>query len=157
MGRPKKPTALHKLEGTAQPCRTNELEPVLEGRMPDRPSWLEEDPLATAIYNQVSQFTHNMGVVTEADGIGLSMLADQLAMYIEMRRKVREEGTVITITGSNGQDRTVAHPCLTQMQSLVTSIHKYLREFGLTPSSRPNVSVLDNEKPVDTLQDFLDI
>lgn len=156
-GRPKKPTALHDLQGTARPSRTNELEPVLTGRLPDRPEWVDEDQLTSALYDQVAMYVHNMGVATEVDGIGLSMLADQLAIYIEMRRKVREEGTVITVKGSSGQDRQIPHPCLPQMQSTITTIHKFLREYGLTPSSRPNVSVIDNEETVNTLDDFLNL
>ena len=156
-GRPRKPTALHELQGTGQPSRMNQLEPVLAGRLPDRPGWVDDDPVTAALYDQVAMYIHNMGVSTEVDGIGISLLADQLGIYIEMRKKVREEGTVITVEGSTGQMKTIAHPCLPQMQSTITTIHKFLREYGLTPSSRPNVSVIDNADSVDSLQDFLDL
>ena len=154
-GRPRKPTALHELHGTGQPSRMNQLEPVLAARMPDKPGWIEEDPLASALFNQVSQYVHNMGVATEVDGLGLALMADQLSIYIEMRKKIREEGTIITVMGSQGQEVTKAHPCLPQMSTTLGSIHKLMREYGLTPSSRGNVSVVDNASPVDSLEDFL--
>lgn len=156
-GRPRKPTALHELQGTGQKSRMNPLEPVLASRLPDRPSWIEDDPMAMGLYDQVVQYVHNMGIATEVDGLALSILADQLSIYIEMRQKIRAEGVIIEVEGSQGQTKKIPHPCLPQMQTTVTTIHKFLREYGLTASSRPNVSSLDNDKEVNSFDDFLNM
>lgn len=156
-GRPRKPTALHKLQGTGQKSRMNQLEPVLANRLPDKPSWIEDDPMASSLYNQVVQYVHNMGVATEVDGLALSILADQLSIYIEMRSKIREDGTMIEVEGSQGQTRKVPHPCLAQMNSVVNQIHRFLREYGLTASSRANVSTLEKGGDVSSFDDFMNL
>ena len=154
-GRPRKPTALHELQGTGQASRMNELEPVLAVRLPDKPSWIDSNPEALSLYNEVTMYVHRMGVATEVDGMGLSLLAHQMSIYIEMAHKVHEEGPIVTTVGSNGQDRTTAHPCLPQMSTALGSIFKIMREYGLTPSSRANVSTVKGDEPVDAMSDFL--
>lgn len=156
-GRPRKPTALHELQGTGQKSRMNGLEPVLANRLPDRPSWIEDDKLASGLYDQVVQYVHNMGIATEVDGLALSILADQLSIYIEMRSKIREEGTIIEVVGSQGQVKKIPHPCLGQMQATVTTVHRFLREYGLTASSRPNVSTIDKATEVSSFDDFMNL
>ena len=96
-GRPKKPTALKELTGTAQPCRMNPNEPRPEVGLPDMPSWLTDDPVASALYEQVGTYIAEMKIGTRADGLGVAMLADQLTMYIELRHQVRTEGAAIDL------------------------------------------------------------
>ena len=155
-GRPRKPTALHDLQGTGQASRMNALEPVLVNRLPDKPEWIESNKAAEDLYNQVTMYVHKMGVGTEVDGMGLSLLAHQMSLYIEMAKAVHDEGTVITTIGSSGQERTITHPCIAQMGSTATSIFKIMREYGLTPSSRSNVSVTDEGEPDDKMAQFFE-
>ena len=155
-GRPRKPTALHELQGTGQASRMNPNEPRLDKQLPDRPQWVDEDPTAAAIYNEVSTYVHRMGVSTEVDGIALSLLSDQLSIYLELRRQIREEGTVITVTGSQGQERRVPHPALAQLNTTLAGVHKLLREYGLTAASRPNVSAIE-EKDITSFEEFMDL
>lgn len=155
-GRPKKPTALKELTGTAQPCRMNPNEPRPEVGLPDMPSWLTDDPVASALYEQVGTYIAEMKIGTRADGLGVAMLADQLTMYIELRQQVRTEGAVIDLEGSNGQMKKVPHPALTPLNTAFTNIHKMLREYGLTAASRSNVDA-QPEKEINTFDDFMNI
>lgn len=152
--RPKKPTAMHELQGTARPDRANPNEPRLPTQVPDAPSWVDEDPTTRALFDQVTRYVTDMNVATQVDGLALSLLADQLALYIELRQHIRKEGTVITTVGSQGQEKTQSHPALPQLNTTLGSIHKLLREYGLTAASRSNVSVHE-EKDVDSFDDFL--
>ena len=155
-GRPRKPTALHDLQGTGQASRMNPLEPVLVNRLPDKPEWIESNEAANALYSEVSMHVHRMGVGSEIDGMGLSLLAHQMSLYIEMAKAVHDEGTVITTIGSSGQEKTMTHPCIAQMGSTATSIFKIMREYGLTPSSRSNVSTTDEGEPDDKMAQFFE-
>jgi len=155
-GRPKKPTALKELAGTAQPCRTNPNEPRPTVGIPDMPTWLVDDPTALSIYDQCAGYLAEMKVGTSADGIGVSMLADQLAIYIDLREQVRREGAVIELEGSSGQVKKVPHPALAPMNTAFANIHKMLREYGLTAASRSNVDA-QLEKEVNTFDDFMNM
>ena len=83
-GRPRKPTKLKELNGTLRPDRTNPNEPKLPVSLPDRPSWLDEDPLAAQLFDQVTKYMVDMNVGTHVDGLALSMLSDQVAMYLRL-------------------------------------------------------------------------
>ena len=153
-GRPKKPSALKELQGTARPDRSNPSEPRLPVRIPDAPAWVDEAPTTRALFDQVTKYVTDMNIATQVDGLALSLLADQIALYIELRSHIREEGTVVTVTGSTGQDKTMAHPAIPQLNQTLGSIHKLLREYGLTAASRSNMSAHE-EKDVDSFADFL--
>ena len=153
-GRPRKPTALHELEGTGQASRMNPDEPRLPAAIPERPEWVDPYGEAGAIYAQVTEYANRMGVTTESDGIALGILADQIALYIELRDTVRKQGNVLEVEGASGQVKYIPHPCLAQMNATLTTIHKFLREYGLTAASRPNVSSIP-VKDVSTFDDFL--
>ena len=153
-GRPRKPTVLHKLAGTYRADRANALEPMPARRLPDRPSWVTDDPTTEALYNAVSQYIHTMGIATEVDGIAMGLLADQLALYIELRAAIREDGAIIVVEGSSGQERRIAHPAIPQLAQTLANVTKLLREYGLTAASRANVTQIDSDT-VDTFEDFL--
>ena len=155
-GRPRKPTALHELQGTGQASRMNPNEPTPSKGLPDRPNWVDDDPVAASIYSEVTNYVHRMGVATEVDGIALSLLSDQLSIYLELRKQIREEGTVITVTGSQGQEKRMPHPALAQLNTTLGGVHKLLREYGLTAASRPNVSAIE-EKEVSSFEEFMDL
>lgn len=154
MARPKKPTAIKELSGTAQPCRMNPNEPRPEVGLPDMPFWVADDPLTQGLFDQVTKYVTDMKVGTVADGVGLAMLADQLALYLELRQQVREEGAVIVQEGSQGQAKKMPNPALQPMNTAFANIHKMLREYGLTAASRSNVDA-QLEKEVSTFDDFM--
>lgn len=156
MARPKKPTALKELTGRVQPCRMNPNEPRPTVRMPDRPVWISDDPVVSSLYDQVAEYTHNMRVSTEVDGLALSLLADQLAIYIDLRRQIKDEGAIIEIEGSQGQTKKVQHPAMPALSTTMNNIHKMLREYGLTAASRSSVSTLE-EKEVSSFDDFMNL
>ena len=84
------------------------------------------------------------------------MLADQLAIYIDLREQVRREGAVIELEGSSGQTKKVPHPALAPLNSAFANIHKMLREYGLTAASRSSVDA-QLEKEVTTFDDFMNL
>ena len=152
-GRPMLPTALHKLRGTYRPDM-NPNEPDLPVRLPDRPVWVDDDPRTAALFDEITRYVERMAVSSEVDGIAISLLADQLAIYLELREMIREEGLIVDHHGSQGQVTRRAHPALVQLTTVLTQIHKFLREYGLTAASRRNVSASSDEQ-IDSFEDFM--
>lgn len=155
-GRPAKPTALKQLEGTTRKDRLNPNEPTPPVGIPDMPTWLNDDPTASALYAQVSEYIVNMQVGTHADGVGIAMLADQLALYLELREQVRREGAVLELEGSTGQTKKVPHPALAPLNTAFGNVHKMLREYGLTAASRSAVNA-QTEKDIGSFDDFMNM
>jgi len=153
-GRPKKPTALKELTGTLEKSRTNPNEPRPDVAVPDMPVWITDDPITSSLYEQVTQYVVDMRVGTRADGVALALLADQLAMYLELRQQVRDEGAVIEVEGSQGQIKKQPNPALQPMNSAFANIHKMLREYGLTAASRSAVDA-QPEKELNSFDDFM--
>ena len=153
-GRPRKPTAMHQLEGTYREYRGNPNEPQLPAQIPDAPAWIDDDPTTKALFDQVTHYIVDMNVGTRVDGVALSLLADQIALYIELRQAVRKEGVLQVSTGSRGQEITKPHAALGALNNALSNIHKLLREYGLTAASRANVSA-NSEASVDAFEDFI--
>jgi len=154
MSRPRKPTALHELQGTKRSDRHSALEPQPQKGLPDRPSWVDADPVTAELFDAATRYINDMNISTQVDGIAIGLLADQLGLYIELRQCIREDGTIVELEGSKGQTKRVANPAIPQLNQTLGNIHKLLREYGLTAASRGNVAVHE-EKAVDSFSDFL--
>jgi len=155
-GRPRKPTQLKALNGTLRPDRANPSEPQLPVGLPDRPSWLDEDPLAAQLFDQVTKYMVDMQVGTHVDGLALSMLSDQVAMYLRLRRTILDEGELINTQNINGDPVIKPHPAIGPLNQAFTNINKLLREYGLTASSRSHLHAkADVNSPINTFEDFL--
>lgn len=155
-GQPRKPTALKKLEGTYRKDRAVGNEPDLKVELPDRPHWLDEDPLAAQLFEQVTKYMVAMQIGTSVDGLALSMLSDQVAMYLRLRRTILEEGELITTVNTNGDQVIKPHPALGPLNQAFTNCQRLLREYGLTASSRAGVNArADAGAPINTFEDFL--
>lgn len=148
----KKPTALKRLEGTWRADRHNPNEPELPAEFPDRPPWVDDDPRTAALFEQIGQYLVEMRIATRVDSIGVSLLADQLNLYLEMREQVREEGNTIIVQGGSST-YTKAHPLMTPMNQTYQNIVRLLKEYGLTPVARTNVEASENEG--DSFDQFL--
>lgn len=155
-GRPKTPSALKKLTGTYRKDRAVGNEPDLKVELPDRPHWLDEDPLAAQLFEQVTKYMVDMQIGTSVDGLALSMLSDQVAMYLRLRRTILEEGELITTVNTNGDQVIKPHPALGPLNQAFTNCQRLLREYGLTASSRAGVNArADVGAPINTFEDFL--
>ena len=104
MGRPRKPTGLHELEGTVRKDRHNQLEPQPKKGLPDRPMWVEQDPVTASLFDAVTKYVDDMKISTAVDGIALGLLADQLGLYITLREAIREDGSIISETGEGPRE-----------------------------------------------------
>ena len=142
----KKPTALKELEGTARADRTNPLEPRPDLALPDRPEWADDDPRTAQLFDQIVEYLSEMKIATRMDGIAVSLLADQLDLYLTLRQEVRTNGETVHVTGRDGVQTVKPNPALVALNNAFNNIMKLLTEYGLTAVSRSRVSIIKEER-----------
>jgi len=100
-GRPAKPTALKKKQGTLRKSRLNPKEPRLEVFLPHPPPWLS--PCAREFYARLGAIAEIAAVVTKVDGDALGLAAVALEELVEADEIIRNEGAVLKRTTENGE------------------------------------------------------
>ena len=135
MSRPRKPSALKLVTGTARPDRTNgaEPEPLLLNDL-EPPGHLE--PHSAAVWKQVAPMLRRLQLLTEADVISLEMLCDAVADY----RLARERrGDKLVATSSKGSQMVSQWLIAQQMSGKMAE--SFMSKFGMDPVSRSRVMV----------------
>lgn len=88
-GRPRKPTQVLKIRGTAQNCRLKsqgrEDELVVGGGFPDPPSWL--DPLAIEEWERVRRISDYASAIKESDFAVMCLYCDLFAAFRKDRKR----------------------------------------------------------------------
>jgi P27 family predicted phage terminase small subunit len=92
MARPRTPTKLKLVKGTAQPCRTNSGEPKLPKGIPPPPEHLSDR--ARRHWPGIAKMLLGMGVLTKADGLALYGLCETYGELVEARQKLAERGAL---------------------------------------------------------------
>ena len=133
-GPKKTPTAVLKLRGSRRAAeREVNGEPVLRPEMPPEPEYLSE--LSKKHWHDFATLLSDHEIMTEIDGLALSMLCDAFVQYLRCRELVEKAGPIIK--GSKGT--AVKNPALIQMRGLWKEVMAALREFGMTPSSHSEI------------------
>jgi len=133
-GRKPLPTKLKMLKGTAQKCRVNPNEPELAPVLPEPPDFLGET--AREEWLRKAPVLVRMGVLTEGDDAALAAYCQAFERFVEAERKIRQSGLLIKTTGGN----VIQNPLVGVANRAMEIMHKFLTEFGLTPSSRTRVA-----------------
>lgn len=135
MSRPRKPSALKLVTGTARADRTNgaEPEPMLLTDLAPPPHLSER---SAAVWQQVAPMLRRLQLLTEADVISLEMLCDAVADY----RFAREQrGDKLVATSSKGSQMVSQWLVAQQMSS--KRAESFMTRFGMDPVSRSKVMV----------------
>jgi len=151
----RKPTALKELEGTDREDRGNALEPRLKPQLPDRPAWVDDDNRTAKLFDQITEYVDEMKISTRVDGIALGLLADQLDIYLTLRKDIRDNGPVLKVANKYQGDTVKTNPAMAQINAAYTNIFRMLKEFGLTPVSRASVNTI-KEEDKDDFKSFLE-
>jgi P27 family predicted phage terminase small subunit len=163
MARPRKPTALKELAGTAQPCRINPDEPkppaADETLAGDPPAFLSER--GARHWPDLVKLTSDMGVLTVADGYALAETCEALAELHEARQSLanpltarirnKETGEVQDIEIAQAGERSYAswgkdgvmfrpRPEIARINEAFRRLALLLSKFGLTPADRSRVA-----------------
>ncbi|GCE89674.1 putative phage terminase small subunit [Komagataeibacter diospyri] len=162
MARPRKPTHLKVVTGTAQACRANPKEPKPKRARPMAPTGLSKR--AKAVWTKAARLLDGMGVLTTADGLALEGLCEAVADELEARASLArpivtqvQDGvaddetpimreievaaagaqTYVTIGKSGPMVRM--RPEVAAIADANRRVAMWLAKFGLTPADRSKV------------------
>lgn len=136
-GRKPLPTAVKKIKGTLQKCRTNADEPQPRGQLGDPPDYMSDaakDAWAYAICHAPA------GLLSALDGAVLERWANCAGMYREALAKINRSGVsaMLLKTPSGILRRS---PLMDVIRDLALEMKGYESDMGFTPAARSRVSV----------------
>lgn len=145
MPKKKVPTKLKIIRGTNQKCRMNPDEAQPDPAIPSPPEHLSQT--ASVEWGRISQELYSLGLLSRIDRAALSAYCQVYGRWVEAENKIKEDGLVVTAPSGYAQQSAavgIANKALELM-------HKYLTEFGMTPSARAKVRA---EKPTEKENPF---
>jgi len=150
-GPAQKPSALNNLQGNPGKRKenTNEFKPPINDSVPDPPPYLGK--FAKKEWKRISPILHKAGLLTECDMTMLSSYCQAYDRWLTAEKKLR---TYDELTYSSDKGNFLQRPEVSIANKAMDDLLRYGREFGLTPSSRRNLSVEieeENEDPFLTL------
>ncbi len=150
MARPRKPTAVKKLQGTLQPCRTNANEPI-----PQTPlSHIKPPTHLSRVAKQAWTFAISQAPEELLSTLDFSLFEQWATIYaqlVEIQKILKNEGYFIT-DAETGFSRP--HALLKTQVILQDTLRRYMTEMGFTPASRSKISV---SKKTESKNEFLEL
>ena len=151
-GRPLKPTALKRSQGTLRKHRQNKREPKLPSGAPSIPSDL--DSTACAEWRRLVIDTMRMKVLTESDRAALYVAAGAYSVGYEAERRWRKEGMTFESETSSGASIIKAHPAVAIASDAWRRYFAAICALGLTPAARQKVSTVDQAEEEDPAERY---
>lgn len=143
MATPKpRPTRMKVLEGNPgrRPLSQNEPSPSVMDGVPKPPSHLNK--AAKKEWRSIAAKLHRLGLLTEVDITALALYCQSYARWVEAEEKLLLTGLVIKTINGN----VINSPYVNIASASMRDCHKFLIEFGMTPSSRTKVSAATQGK-----------
>jgi P27 family predicted phage terminase small subunit len=134
VGRKPKPTALKVLSGNPGKRPLNECEPKPSG-VPDCPEHL--DTVAKQEWDRVSAELISIGLLTSVDRAALAAYCAAYSRWVKAEQAIQKHGEVIKTQSGNA----IQNPYVGVANRALDLMHKFLSEFGMTPSSRSRLHV----------------
>jgi phage terminase small subunit len=138
-GRPRKPDALKKFEGTYRKDRAKTDALALPPGVPPAPKGLPKD--ARKIWDELVADEAWRVVLTRADALPLEMLVKHMALERRFSREAARKPIVQTPFGPK------PNPAAAEARKEAQLVDKLAGEFGLNPSNRSGVSAPAGGKP----------
>ena len=145
-GRKPKPTELKKLEGV-RTSRINKNEPEPGPGKVTCPRFLSKE--AKAEWRRIAPELTRLGLLTPLDRAAFAAYCQSYAHWVKAETLLSDKG--VLVRGAKGQ--IVASPLFWISTSASKMMLKFAIEFGLTPSSRGQISISREESrdPMDEL------
>lgn len=152
-GRPPKPAPLKLLQGNPGKREVKASKGGSSNKLPQTPRHL--DRVGRYAYKKLVDQLGPSGIIQETDGLALELLADAYQEFRDARAAIKKHGgpTYETITESGSKIHR-AYPEVAIGQDAWRRLKGMLTEFGLTPSSRSKINVMDPEV-VDPMEGLL--
>jgi P27 family predicted phage terminase small subunit len=154
-GRPKKPTALKRQNGTARKDRTNTAEPQLPPELPAPPDGLDDRVIAA--YMAHGKRLLDMRVMTRAD---VGALVGMAQSWVDWQRALETLAKFVETNGSEYYetgDLIKAHPALGVRNEAERRYRSWCQSFGMTPSDRAKVAAIDSTAEKSPLAKLLEM
>lgn len=130
-----KPTALKLVAGNPGRRKLNKDEPTPEIIAPDCPGHLTED--AKAEWARIMPLLMRYRIVSDTDTAALALYCQSYARWQQAEAKLAESGLLIKAPSGY----PIQNPYLAIVNRAMEDCHKYLQQFGLSPSARTRVTV----------------
>ena len=140
-----KPTKIKKLHGS-QKCRINKNEPEPTIDLSAPPDHL--DDVAIKEWHRLGNELYECGLMTRVDYASFAAYCVTWARWVEAEEIIAKEGFIITTTHGN----IIQHPAVGVANKALELMHRFLTEFGMTPSSRAKVTV--SEKALNKFEKY---
>jgi len=148
-GRKPRPTAIKILEGEKNRDRINLDEPKPKVGRPTCPDHLSD--VARDEWQRIVPELEVLGLLTQIDRSALAAYCQAYGRWVEAERVVKQKGVLYKTEKGN----VITSPMLWVANKAMEQMHKYLVEFGMTPSARSRVvsTATDNKDVFDKLLD----
>lgn len=134
-GRKKLPTVIHLANGNPSKKKFSPDEPMPPAVIPECPKFL--DKYAKQEWKSISVQLHEQGLLTSVDGAALALYCQAYARWRRAEEEIQK--TDMIMKASTGL--LITSPWIGISNKAVDHCLKFLREFGLTPSSRASLTV----------------
>ncbi|WP_304082625.1 phage terminase small subunit P27 family [Maridesulfovibrio ferrireducens] len=124
------------LQGTNRPDRENKNEPKPDLSIPTPGNHLLAEALME--WGRMSRELHKLGLLTELDRPALEAYCQNYGRWIEIEREMQKPDFKYVILTAKGN--AIQNPLVGMANTAQVLMHKFLTEFGMTPSSRTRIS-----------------
>lgn len=140
------PTAVKRLRGNPgkRTLSNGEPRPATADRTPGAPRWLSEE--GRKAWRKIAPILHGAQLLTDADVMGLGMLCEAFALFMDARDTVAVEGLFI----QSERGGVYQHPAVGVMNRARADLLRWAVQFGMTPSARSRIAV----SPADETDDL---
>jgi len=146
-GRPRVPTEVKKLKGTAQKCRILENEMALTASTEEPTPEIDfKTPRAKKIFDEMCFELKKINMLVGVDLGIIAMYSEAVANYYVAVEKCEEQGMVIET-----QQGPKVNPWFTTKQNCVKQAMQLGQLIGVTPSARARIPN-NNQKPISKLE-----
>ena len=156
-GRPPKPTAMKRIEGTYRQDRAlpQEVEPRRLAAVPDPPENLTD--MARREWYVVCDWLLEVGNLAFTDISLVAAYCNEMSLYWEYDKKLKAKGETIVYKNQLGEVlRVQVNPYVSMRKSALDSALRLAGQFGFTPSARTRIKSGNQTDKADPLQDLLD-
>lgn len=133
-GRKPLPSNLKVLKGTARKGRENPDEPKPNPGIPQPPAHLGRYALME--WGRIVPELQLMGLITNVDMAALAAYCQCFDRWVRAESDIDKNGMMVETTNGN----IIQSPSVGIANTALTLMHRYLTEFGMTPSSRSRIS-----------------
>lgn len=147
-GRPRKPTALHVIQGTDRKDRSNPYEPSYPTSQEAPPAYL--NAAGKKEWRRLYPHVYQQGLFTVVDSAEFAGYCQACSEIPELIRFLRKNGrTFETATGY-----LVPRPEVAMLERAWARVHTFATSFGFSPSSRSRIKA-NPQKEEDPFELFL--